>query len=268
MKQALKASRIANASNKQTKDILSAVGQLFKDLPMDAPPPFTGEKVYNIVSKITNNADPYESIKLKNIKKCKSLVPHLQDLIDRSEDPLLTAIRIAIAGNVIDHGVNREFDIEQAIEDILKQEFAYFDYEKFKSQLDTVDEILYLGDNSGESVFDKLLLKQLGKKVIYAVKENPIINDTTQKEAGLIGINDLASVISSGSNAPGTILDTCSQEFRDIFNNSSMIISKGQGNFEGLSEEDAPIFFLLRAKCPVIARDLDVEIDSIIFKSS
>jgi hypothetical protein len=119
--------------------------------------------------------------------------------------------------------------------------------------------ILYLADNAGETVFDRLLIEELKKPVIYAVREKPIINDATREDAYLSGIHEVAEVISTGCDAPGTILKFCSNEFLEIYKNSDLIISKGQGNYEGLSDEPRPIFFLLKAKCSIIAQDTGVE---------
>ncbi len=267
MQQALRASEVTNCDDSLTHKILAETGKMIADIPLESTPPETGRLIYQKVSELTNIQDPYYEIKQKNITHVQQLYPKLKKIINESENQLLTAVRLAIAGNVIDLGVNREFDILQAIDDILIQDFAYNDFDKFSQAVANAQNILYLADNSAEAVFDKLLIEQMGKHLIFAVKEKPIINDATIKEAKQIGISEIADVISSGSDAPGTILDLCNEEFLEIFKNADLIISKGQGNFEGLSDVKAPIFFLLRAKCPVIAKELEVEVDSIILKS-
>ncbi|MCF7793567.1 MAG: ARMT1-like domain-containing protein [Candidatus Cloacimonetes bacterium] len=268
LQQALRAGRIAGADEQTLKKLLDEVGQMLKDIPLSHTPPETGEIIYGMISKITGNSDPYKKIKQQNIEYAMQLYPDLKNRIKKSEDPLLTAIRLAIAGNVIDLGVNRKFDLVKDIETVLEQEFTVFDYQRFKAGLANSDKILYLADNAGETVFDKLLIEELRKPVIYAVREIPVLNDVTIVEARQIGIDKVATVISSGSTAPGTILKNCSPSFIEIFNNSDLIISKGQGNYEGLSGEDAPIFFLLKVKCEVIGRDLEVPPNAIILKGS
>ena len=127
-------------------------------------------------------------------------------------------------------------------------------------------DFLYLGDNAGESVFDKLLIETINKPVFYATREVPVINDVIIDDAIASGLNSVAEIISSGSPAPGIILPLCSDEFLSVFQKADMIISKGQGNYEGLSDADRNIFFLLKAKCPVIAKDLNVNVNDIILK--
>ena len=267
MSQAFRAGKIATTDETKVKQILDEVGKLIGEISMESTPPETGRLIYQLVNEISGNSDPFKEIKKKNMEEAISLQPLLDKIMNDSNDKLLSAIRLAVAGNVIDLGVDREFDIEASINEILTKDFAIFDYDKFKQSLAEVDEILYLADNAGEAVFDKILIKELAKPVTYAVKENPVLNDATMSEAKFLGIDKIAKVISSGITAPGTILEFCSDNFNEIFNSSKMIISKGQGNFEGLSNVDAPIFFILKAKCNVIANDLGQPIDSIIIKS-
>jgi len=188
-------------------------------------------------------------------------------MVEQSDDPLLTAIRIAIAGNVIDLGINKTFDLVKDVEKILAQDFAIFDYDSFRQRLDGAQNVLYLGDNCGESVFDKILIEQIKKPVIFAVRSAPIINDVTMEEAIESGLDEVANLMESGCVAPGTILSQCTEEFMEVYNSADLIISKGQGNYEGLSEADRPIFFLLKAKCHVIAKDLGVHEGDIVLKA-
>jgi len=266
MNQALRAGRIATNDEQKIKKLLDEVGMLIQKIPMGNTPPETGAIIYEKISEITGNNDPYQKIKEKNIEHALHLYPELKQKVKASDDSLLTAIRLAVAGNVIDLGVNKEFDIVKDVEIILHQEFAVFDYELFKQELNKAKEILYLGDNAGEAVFDKILIEELGKPVTFVVREIPLINDITFKEAKLIGIDKVAKVISSGTTAPGTILNLCNKDFLEKFKNADMIISKGQGNYEGLSGINRSIFFLLKAKCPVIARDIGVKENDIILK--
>ena len=148
----------------------------------------------------------------------------------------------------------------------IKKYFAVCDYGKFKKYLDKAKEILYNGDNAGESVFDKILIEEMKKPVTYVVRGAPVINDATYEDAVKAGIDKVATIVSSGTNAPGTLLKTCNAKFKKVYNISKFIISKGQGNYEALSKEKRPIFFLLKVKCHVIDSDINVNEDDIILK--
>ena len=266
MSQALRAGRMATKDEKKIKELLDSVGCMIKDIPMENTPPETGDLIYQKVREITGVKDPYKRIKDANIYEALALYPKLKQLINNSPNKLLTAIRIAIAGNVIDLGVGKEFNILEDVDKILVQEFAIFDFEQFKYQLNKAKSILYLGDNAGESVFDKILIEEMGKPVTYVVRDVPVINDVTFEDAISSGLDDVAKIISSGSSAPGTILNLCNDAFLERFNSADMIISKGQGNYEGLSNVDRSVCFLLKAKCQVIANNLQVKENDIVLK--
>ena len=266
MQQALRAGRKATSDQKKLKEILDKTGEMVKTVSMETTPAEIGMEVYRIVSKVTGNQDPYKSIKQEYIAETKAIYPELEKIVENSNDKLLTAIRIAIAGNVIDLGVKKSFDIVKDVKSILKQEFAIFDYSTFKTQLEKTESILYIGDNVGESVFDKILIKELKKPVKYAVRSVPIINDVTMEDAIASGLDKVAELIDSGCESPGIILNQSSPEFLKLFNTSGLIISKGQGNFEGLSDCNRQVFFLLKAKCVIISNHLGVEEDSIVLK--
>lgn len=263
--QALRAGRMATDDEAKIKRLLDEVGAMLRDIPLESTPPETGRLIYKKVSEITGQLDPYKQIKSESTEKALALYPSLKKKVENSNDRLLTAVRIAIAGNVIDFGVNRDFNIEEEIDKTLKKGFAVCDYGKFKEYLDRAKEILYIGDNAGESVFDKILIEEMKKPVTYVVRGAPVINDATYEDAVQAGI-DKMTILSSGTDAPGTLLGTCSAEFKEVYNSSKFTISKGQGNYEALSNEKRPIFFLLKAKCHVIAGDLGVNEDDIILK--
>ena len=268
MDQALRAGRIATEDERIIKKLLDTVGAMMKDIPLENTPPETGEIIYRKVREITGVTDPYKEVKKANIEEALSLYPELKKIVRESDNSLLTAIRIAIAGNVIDLGVNKKFNLVEDVYKIIKQDFAILDFKKFEKQLKIADSVLYLGDNAGESVFDKILIEELNKPVTYAVREIPVINDVTEEDAIASGIDEVAEIISSGTTAPAVILSLCNNEFIKRFNSAKMIISKGQGNYEGLSDVNHPVFFLLKAKCFVIANDLNVEENDIVLKAN
>ena len=265
VKQALRAARLFTDDPKVIKSIIDEVGMLFQEISLDKTPPEIGEFIYGKIREISGVEDPYENLKNQNTDEALQLVPFCENLISESTDPLFTAIKMAIAGNVIDLAIHQNIDIPSEIKTIIHKEFAINDYELFKSRLEQSKTILYIGDNAGESVFDRLLIEQFAhKKVIYAVRGTPVINDVVEKDAKRAGIDKVAEIVSSGSAVPGTILSKCSGEFKRLFMNADMIISKGQGNYEGISEESREIFFLLKVKCEVLARDIGFPINSLV----
>ena len=266
LSQALRAGRLATDDNKKIKRLLDEVGMMLRDIPIESSPPESGRLIYQKVAEITGNSDPYREIKSESTIKALSLYPSLKGYIEKSNDRLLTAIRIAIAGNVIDFGANWDFDLEEEITKILKKDFAICDFISFKNSLEKAHNILYIGDNAGECVFDRILLEEMKKPAIYVVRDVPVINDATYEDAVQAGIDQVATILSSGTDAPGTILKTCSAEFKAIYDDAEFIISKGQGNYEALSNERRPIFFMLKVKCHVIADDIGITEGDIVLK--
>lgn len=266
MHQAYRTAKLATDDDQKIKTVLDSVGDMIKAISMENTPPETGNLIYHKIREVTNNHDPYKEIKQRNIQEALELYPELKEMVKKSHDPLLTAIRIAVAGNVIDLGVNKKFDIKEDIQKILKQEFAVFDYEAFKEQLSKAKSILYIGDNAGESVFDRILIEQIGKPATFVVRELPVINDCVIDDAYASGLHEVAEIISSGSTAPATILNLCNNDFLVRFEKADIVISKGQGNYEGLSQVNRSVFFMLKAKCKVIANDLEVKENDIVLK--
>ncbi len=273
-KQALDASRLAGADEITQKEIIDEVSELIPNFPLDSTPPAMARIIYGIIEKKTQKPDPFEQIKDKSNRLALSFYPKLKKKIKKSKDKLLTAVEIAIAGNVIDYGIKSSLNIEEEIDKLFKENFKkadkkIFDYEHFNKDVRNAKKILYLADNAGEVVFDKILMEELntlGKHIIYAVRSKPAINDALMQDAIACGIEKIAQVIPSGSDAPGTILKYCSKEFLKLYKKAKLIISKGQGNYETLSEAGKPIYFLFKVKCPVIAAHLGCKLGSMVLK--
>ena len=264
--QAMLASKAAGLDDRITKRALDHLAMLVPEIPLNSTPPETCRRVYHILREVTGVQDLFQEWKTASIQKALGLYSLLKEKVQASKDPLKTAVLIAIAGNIIDFATHPDFELEREIEGILKREPAINHYQAFKDRLANASSLLYLADNAGETVFDRILIETMGKTVIYAVRDIPVINDATVEDARRSGLDQVATVISSGSDAPGTILQRCSEEFMGHFRNADLIISKGQGNFEALSEEKGEIFFLLMAKCPLIAKDLGVEQGDLVIK--
>jgi uncharacterized protein with ATP-grasp and redox domains len=272
VRQALDAARLATDDKKIHEQVLRKVLALAKDLDMSQSPPAMGQKIHRLIRELVGTEDPYRDVKRRFNNVVLRLYPKMRAHIIESKNNLETAIRLAIAGNIIDFGVNgelQESELEKTISECLAVEFYDMQLRPFKQALYGAEEILYIADNAGEIVFDRLLIEQLPiEKVTVAVKGSPVINDATMKDAVLAGLPRIVEVIDNGSDGPGTILKTCSQIFVDRFEKADLVIAKGQGNYETLSEIDKNIFFVLKAKCPVIARDLGCEVGEMIFRKS
>lgn len=267
-KQALFAARAATKDERKAKQVLDRVARLVPRIPLESSPPETARFIYGAVREVTGAADPFKTYKERSIENALSLYDELKSIVDSSEDPLRTAVKVAIAGNGIDVGANPDFDLKREMRNLFEKNLSVDHYESFKYRLENARTILYLADNAGETVFDRILIETMKKGTVYAVRDIPIINDATMEDARDSGIGKVARIVSSGCDAPGTILKRCSQEFLGLFARADLIVSKGQGNFESLSGEEAPIFFLLQVKCPVIARDLGTGIGSFILKDA
>lgn len=229
-------------------------------------PPDIAESVHRVIRNVTGVRDPYKEVKEKQNQAALSLYPELEERVKRSEDTLLTAAKLAIAGNVIDLGPGHEIEIEKTIERVLAKGLSIDHYERFKEAVTSAETVFFLGDNAGEIVFDKVLLKGLeGKEITYFVKGGPKLNDAMEEDARSVGIDKIANIdiVSNGEPNNGPKRD--SKEFIERMRAVDLVISKGQGNYEALSGT-ANIFFLLIAKCPVIAEDLGVDVGDIILK--
>jgi uncharacterized protein with ATP-grasp and redox domains len=223
--------------------------------------------VYDLVAEHTGCPDPYARVRSESVTKALAFYPELRQQVQDSEDPLLAALRLAIIGNLIDYGILSESEIESRLHQLLARtapavreaDTVFFAFPSFRRDLGKAKTLLYLGDNAGETVFDRVLMETIkerwpDKRITFAVRGKAIINDALIEDARASGIAAAAEIVSSGSPAAGTVLSLCSKEFRSRFGGADLVISKGQGNFEALSAERGPIYFLLVAKCAMIAR--------------
>jgi uncharacterized protein with ATP-grasp and redox domains len=258
LRQALSAARRAGATTDQQKQILLDTMDALRSLTSEATPPVMAEGIHRLVRARTSNPDPYREAKQEATEQALALLPGLMDQVRKAADPLETAVRIAIAGNIIDYGVAESYELEATLQRVLERPFAIDDLPALREALDRADSVLYLADNAGETVMDRVLIQEIDRLVTYVVKAGPIINDATHEDALAAGLAEVAEIVDNGSDAPGTLLDRCSADFRQRFEQAPLVVAKGQANYETLSGTEAPVFFLLQAKCAIIARDLGV----------
>ena len=236
------------------------------EFPLSETPPAMAQLTHRIIREESGNPDPYAEIKAESTRLALELAEEARAVIKASDDPFQMALRFSIAGNIMDFAVTSKWsqlEFDSFIEDTRFQTLEKEPVEKLRSAVKSARSILVLGDNAGETVFDKLLMEQFGgAEVFYAVKGAPVINDATLADAQAAGVDQVAKVVENGSDAPGTILEDCSDSFRWLFNEAGLVIAKGQGNYESLSRCTRPLFFLTRVKCPVMGRDLGEPVGS------
>jgi len=242
---------------------------MLQDLEQEVNPAEIATRVHEIVRRHVDAGDPYLEAKRSSTKEALGWYPRLQKLVAESADPMETAIRLSIAGNIIDFGVADQIgSLETAISNALSKPFAIDHCNRLLERLGEVEFVLFLADNAGETVFDRVLIERIEMPVIYAVKGGPILNDATLEDAVEAGVDRCATIIENGSQAPGTILSRCSEQFRNAFNEAPLIIAKGQGNYETLSDAGDKVFCLLQVKCAVIAEDIGAPVGSMIVRQS
>jgi len=217
-------------------------------------------RMHQHAKSISGIDDPYKRLKEQYNEIANEIYNRIIDekWLDKAEDPFDMACRLAIAGNIIDFSVGLKLeysDIVKSVEDSIKHNIFGTGTTALREAVKKANNIMYIADNSGEIIFDKFLLKYLPlNKITYVVKGSPIVNDATMDDAISTGIVDLVKVIDNGNSAQGTIFKYCSSTFKSEFSKADLIISKGQANFETLSDiKDKNIFYLLRAKCISVA---------------
>ena len=269
VRQSLDACRLLTDDVSLHEQVLRRVLRDVADMDMSVSPPVMGQHIHRLIRQFTGNSDPYKPMKDQFNNLAMSIFPELEKSVRKSSWPMETAVRLAIAGNVIDFGVTSDVSDEfvlQAVKDALNTPFDG-DVKEFEETVAGAESILYLCDNTGEIVFDKLLIGLLpAEKTTAVVRGAPTINDATMEDAQTVGLTDMVNVIDNGTDAPGTPLDQCSAEFVERFNNADVVIAKGQGNYETLSDVGRDVFFILKAKCPVIADDIGCSVGSMILK--
>jgi len=274
LNQALRAMNLTNQDSKTKSRVIKKIMITLAKIKLDKKPPEYAQIVYKIIEKETKNNDSYKKIKIRDNKCALALLKDLRIMIKKSKDPLLTATKIAIAGNIMDFAAHPEYDVKKTIREVIKNNFSINDYNSFNRDIRNAKSIVYIADNSGEIVLDRLLIEQIRKlnknKIFFFIKGKPILNDATiedTKDAGIDKINNL-EIRKISTGFPNTGVERTSREFIKFLKSQSIIISKGQGNYESLSEINANIYFLLIAKCPVIAKDLRIKPMQIVCKKS
>lgn len=259
LRQTLESARLATADTVAHERLMHLALGALAGLDLAQSPPAAVQTIQRLLRRATGVADPYHEAKRRFTVLALGLLPGLQHQIRQAADPFGAAVRLAIAGNVIDLGAKSglgEGEASAAISRALAEPLVG-DLEKFRQAVAGAARILYLTDNAGEIVLDRLLIGQLPPgRVTLAVRGAPVLNDATREDAEAAGLSALAEIVDNGSDAPGTLLADCSPDFQQRFRAADVIVAKGQGNFESLADAAPGVFFLFRVKCAAVAAQI------------
>ncbi len=272
LKQTISTLRVAGIKEDKINEFIYGILDMIPSLSLCATPCENSSIILHRIYELLGDKDPYMDAKRKWNEYALSQYDNFLRLLEKYEDRLMGAFKISVAGNIIDMGITPDFDVGLALNEIAGKKFDHSDYAEFKTMLKGAGSILFIGDNSGEIVFDRVLAEELlrcGVKVVYAVKGSPILNDATYEDAEQAGLASICDIIDTGNKFLGVSYERCSQEFLTVLKKADIVIAKGQANFEsmeGSSLAGSKTFFVLRAKCRLVAGCLGVRLGDIVLK--
>lgn len=265
---------LLNLTSEQKNAIDSLARRLIENFDTDQTPPHNAAPLYEAIARLLGVRDLYGDFKKASSLKAKAFLPLCQMYIEQSTDPLLSALKTAVAGNVIDLAAVMLYDLSEELEKIYHTPFAIDDFSTLQATLQKTKTLVYLADNAGEEIFDKLCIQTIRRlyptiDVYYFVRGRPIINDLTYEDAMASGMDEVATLVNSGVPTPGLAFELMSPSARELYEKADCILSKGMGNFECLNERsDDPIFFLFKVKCQVVAEAVGATLGDIVCKKS
>lgn len=232
--------------------------------------PEFAEKIYRLFSDISGEKDPYKKLRKEQNDLILNKIDFFLEKIRNSPDPLKKSAIYSLIGNIIDYGTMRLFDPDELFQQFDDVRLSIDDYAEFRRRLREGGQLVIIGDNAGEAVFDRLFIEEIRRfnpavTIVYGVRSAPAINDMLEEDARCIGLDKVAQVIKTGSTFAGTVISKSTEEFQKIYHNANIVISKGQGNYETLEAEDRDILFILKVKCEVVARHANLELGSLLF---
>lgn len=262
LRQALSAARMVSDDVEFHNEVMRETSLILAGANPGSTPPEVGELFYRMIRERSGTDDPFAGQKRTQNDHVIALLPWLRETVARSDDPLMTAVRLAIAGNAVDPGAQESFDLEKSVMEAVEGEAGLDAYREFARRLDGARRVLVVADNCGEVVFDRVLVETMLERaraagreldVTMAVRGGPVINDVTMVEAEELGLGELCRLVSTGLEMPGTVLERAAPGFRRAFEDADLVVSKGQGNWETLEGGGREIFFMFQAKCPPVA---------------
>ncbi len=271
LRQCAEAGRLAGREESAILEAVKEASRLIPSFTLRDTPMSVTLFMHRLMREILGIDDPYREVKRKFNEQGRSAYPYLRRLLEESENPLETAVRIAVAGNIVDYALPLERDLEKSLQEALKVPLPSEEWRIFEEQVSKSRKILYLLDNAGEIFFDKVLIEHLlnkGKEIVVGVRGGPALNDVTIEDAEEAGLTKLTKVVSTEIDTVGFILEMAGEEFRRELDSAELVIAKGQANLESLDETEYPAFFLLKAKCPIIAELMGVKVGEVIFQAN
>ncbi|MEN3186656.1 MAG: ARMT1-like domain-containing protein [Atribacterota bacterium] len=258
------------------KDFLWRVSQRICMQYADADPNWTPAYMTSLAHKVAREMTGVDDIYYRHKKHYNRLAlklyPELKGFVGDGEGALERAVRVAIVGNIIDLGVYREVEVSQILEQLYTVQWGLYDFAQFEQDVRKAKTIVYVGDNAGEIVFDKILLEELKKvgiqEIFFVVKGGPISNDALLADFWEVGLDNFAQVLTTGKDECGIVPEEGPSDLQEVWKRADLVISKGQGNFESLSGRKETIYFLLKAKCVPVAREFGVKQGALILKKN
>jgi len=268
--QSLRVCETLQVNSKVTKKVLDEIASMIPEWSFQETPPQVAARVYPKIAKLLQTDDIYYDFKNEATERAKVFIPFVEEMIDKHNDKLYASLKAAVAGNVIDLAAQEQFDLQEEVAKVFDLPFKIDDSEELRNILQNSKNLLVVGDNAGEHLFDKVMMKYLREEfknlhIFYAVRGKPIINDITIEDALKAGIDDVAEIIDSGVDTPGLDLSRASNEMISVYKQADVVLAKGMGNYESLNGVSTrPTFFLLKVKCNVVAESLGRNVGDII----
>ena len=255
------------ASKERREEVLRQVERFLDEASPDLSAPRMMAGVLDLLKKETGISDPYERSKREYNQLLLGMEEELSRRIHEAEDLFTVAMRYVTVGNYIDFRALSDVNEEQLrtlLRDCGQFELNPEEVRRFREELGSARELLYITDNAGEIVLDKIFIKVLKElypklQVSVLVRGEPVLNDATAEDAKLIGLDRVAAVIPSGTSVPGTQYGQISREARDCMDRADLCLAKGQGNFESLRECGKNIYYLFLCKCDLFVERFQVE---------
>jgi uncharacterized protein with ATP-grasp and redox domains len=251
--------------------ILDEALRRYADMKLDSTPGFHSQVAYEVCRELSGVQDPYATLKYESNAAALTLLPGLRKQLAASDDPLRDALLLAVAGNIIDLGLAQEYDLTEDIVRQVERGFDVAEMDGFRAAVAHAGVILYLADNAGELVFDRLVIETLGPaRVTLMVKSGPIVNDALMADAQQVGLTDLVRVAETGTNDFGFPWPLVSDAARAEFEAADLVISKGHANYETVSElgpEGDKVQYILKVKCKEVARELQCTCGDVVLVS-